>query len=889
MAAQAEEALQSLLRAHFRGSALCHHSLSSLLQNIAAVKDLASARMVHALIVSSNLQSISLLGDHLIRVFAACGTLVEACLAFSQNSDRSTYTWQAIMSSHVAHEEYEVTLALYQDMHLDGIMPNKFIYPCVLQACSGACILEQGRLLHDHIQKSAADSVLVVCNTLLDMYIKCNSVKDASKVFDNMHHKDVVSWGSMMSGYSQHGDGHAALDLFNKMQGEGITPNRVAFLCALRACADTHALIEGRLLHEQIIRLHFEADVLVANTLIDMYAKCGSLEDARNVLRGLRTRIVSSWNAMMGGYTQYGAVEPALGLFSTMQRDGTTPDTVTYACVLTACGSKGDLEQGMSLHEHITCTGLESNEFVGNSLIDMYAKCGGLDEARNIFDNLPRKNSVSWGAIFAGYAQHNCGVQAFELLWKMLQKGIDPDEIALSCILKACSCFTGSYWGNVMHSYVVSRGLENDLIVGNTLVDMYAKLGSLVDARGVFNRLASPNVVSWGAILAGYSQHDQGESAVEFFRKMLAKKVKPDDAVYCCVIKACGSSGLLEQGRWVHEQVCRSGIPSDVAVGNALIEMYVKCDFLEDARKVFDTMRLCDVVSWNLLLAAYAQDGQALAVLKLFEKMQRGGTEPNQVTFLVLLQVCGSSGALQQVRQLHTLIYECGLGSDLVLSNSLIDTYGKCGTIEDSSKVFDGMPDRDEVSWGAIIAGYTQNGKYRHALQSFDAMQRSGIKPNSLIYTNILSACSRSGRIKEGRKYFRSMKDFSVMPTVEHFNCMIDLLGRAGLVTGAKELLESMPISPNALGWTSLLNSCKAYAETDIGEDCHDHCVVADRENLGANVLMPIVSEEIDNGEVEVVVGLQSSLCKESTAPWREINSQVEDLLLAVKYILELR
>ncbi|MCO5590908.1 hypothetical protein L7F22_044883 [Adiantum nelumboides] len=879
MAAQAEEALHSVLQAHRQGWSVCTHSLSSLLLNVTALKDLAFARMAHALIISSNLQSISLLGDHLIRLFTACGTLVEASLAFSQSSDPSTHTWQAIMSSHVAHEEYEATLALYQSMQLDGVTPNKFIYPCVLKACGSACIIEQGRLLHDHIQKNATDSDLIVGNTLIDMYIKCGSVKDASKVFDSMHHKDVVSWGSMISGYSQHGDGLAALDLFKKMQGEGIIPNRVAFLCTLRACANIPALTEGSILHEQIIRLQFEADVLVANTLIDMYAKCGSLEDALNVLQGLRTKIVSSWNAMMGGYAQYGAVEPALGLFNTMQSEGTTPDTVTYACLLTACGSKGDLQQGMLLHEYAACTGLECNEFVGNSLIDMYAKCGSLDEARKVFDNLSKQNSVSWGAIFAGYAQHNCGVQVFELFWGMLQKSINPDEIALSCVLKACSCFELE-WGKVMHSYVVGRGLENDAIVGNTLVDMYSKFGSLDDAQRVFDRLAIPNVVSWGAILAGYSQHDDGEHAIEFFRKMLAKKVKPDNAVYCCVIKACGGSGLLEQGMWVHELVCRSEIPSDVAVGNALVEMYVKCDFLEDARKVFDTMLRRDVVSWNLVLSAYAQNAKPLSVLELFEKMQRGGVEPNQVTFLVLLQVCGSSGAFEQVQQLHTHIYECGLGSNLVLSNSLIDTYGKCGSIKDSGKVFDGMLDRDEVSWGAIIAGYTLNGKYMCALQCFEAMRQTGIKPNSMIYTSVLSACSHSARIKEGRKYFRTMKEFSITPSVEHFNCMIDLLGRAGLLAEAKQLLESMPVSPNALGWTSLLNSCKAYTETDIGEDCHDHCVVVDRDELEADVLMPDVFEEIGSEEVELFVGLQSSPWNEPSALWRENGSQVLESVL---------
>eukprot|EP00250_Pteridium_aquilinum_P011881 c20365_g1_i1 orf=442-3237(-) len=885
MAAQAEEVLHSLLRAHLQGMPPCPLSLSSLLQNLAAVADVASARSAHSLIISSSLQSTPLLGDHLIRLFTTCGTLVEACLAFSQSSDPSTYTWQAIISCHITHGKHTAALALYRDMHIQGIMPNKFIYPCVLQACGGACVPEQGFLVHDHILRSAVDSVVVVGNTLIDMYIKCASVKDAKKVFDDMRHKDVVSWGSIISGYSQHGDGLAALYLFKQMQEEGITPNRVAFLCTLKACASILALADGRLMHEQIIRAHFEGDVLVGNTITDMYAKCGSLEDAQKVLWGLKSRTVSSWNAMIGGYAQYGAVEPALDLFHNMSMEGTTPDTVTYACVLTACGSKGDLEQGKFLHELIAKTGLESNEFVGNSLIDMYAKCGSLEEARNVFDNLPTQNSVSWGAMFAGYAQHEYGFHALELFEKMLQLSIRPDEIVLSCILKACSSIEGLHFGKMIHNYLVSRGLEIDLIVSNTLVDMYAKLGSLEDAHRVFDRLTSPNVVSWGAILAGYAQHDQGQPAFDFFRNMLVKGVKPDNAAFSCVAKACGSNGLLEQGRWVHEQIFRSGLPFDVAVGNALIEMYAKCEFVEDARNVFDTMMLRDVVSWNLMFTAYAQAGQALLVLGLFEKMQRDGMQPNQVSFLVLLQVCGSLGALAQVKQVHNQIYEAGLGSDLVLANSLIDTYGKCGSIEDSGKVFDSMLKRDEVSWGAIIAGHTQHGNHGLVLQCFEAMRRQGVKPNSMIYTSVLSACSHIGQVEEGRRHFRSMKDFCIAPTVEHFNCMIDLLGRAGFLMEAKHLLESMPVSPDILGWMSLLNSCKAYAETEMGKECLDQIVLLNKDISGGYVLMSNLYAETDKWEeVERLIGLrQSTSWKKPGAARIEIDNQVQEFMVGDK------
>ncbi|KAH7278253.1 hypothetical protein KP509_38G032700 [Ceratopteris richardii] len=851
MAVRSEEALQSLCRAHFQGLPLCLDSLTSLLQPVFALKDLALARTAHAVIISNDLQSLPLLGDHLVRLFGIHGTLIEACLAFSQNAAPSAYTWQAIMSSHVAHGKYEATLELYHDMQSDGIMPNKFIYPCVLQACGGAHLLEQGLYLHEHIQKSALESTPIVANTLIVMYTKCGSLKDAAKVFEGMKHKDVITWGSIISGYCQYGESLTALNLFSKMQLEGIAPNRVVFLCVLKACANIFALEEGRLMHEQIIRLHFEVDILLGNTLIYMYAKCGSLKDAETVLQGLAVRIVSSWNAMIGGYALYGAVDPAFELFRSMQIDGTCPDTVTYTCVLTLCGNESALQHGMSLHEHIVSTGLDSNEFVGNSLVDMYSKCGNLDEAHNVFNSLPKQNYVSWGALFAGYAQHAHGMCAFELFQKMLQKGLEPNEVVLSCILKACTSFEGPYLGKVTHSYVIIMRFESDPIVGNILVDMYSKFGCLEDAIKVFNQLVSPNVVSWGAILAGFAQHDQGKAAVDWLRKMLLKDVKPDATAYCCVVKACGNSGLLEEGRWIHDQLYRNGLQFDVAIGNALIEMYVKCDSLEDAHNLFETMRVHDVVTWNLLMAAYSHSGQALAVIELFERMQSSGAHANQVTFLILLHVFGCMGALEQLKELHSQIYESGLGSDLVIMNSLIDTYGKCGSLADCSRIFDRMSSRDEVSWGSIIAGYTQHGKYRLALESFEAMKQAGAKPNSMIFTSVLSACSRAALTEEGRRHFRSMKDSGIIPTVEHFNCMISLLGRTGFLIEAKELLGSMPVSPDALGWTSLLNSCKAYAETDIGTDCLEHFVSARTLNM-ENDLMCNVSEQTAKDDLQL-------------------------------------
>jgi pentatricopeptide repeat protein len=407
----------------------------------------------------------------------------------------------------------------------------------------------------------------------------------------------------------------------------------------------------------------------------------------------------------------------------------------------------------------------------------------------------------------------------------------------------------GFHLGQVIHCAIVSRALELDAIVGNTLVDFYAKFGSMNDAMKVFGKLSSPNVVSWGALLAGYAQQKQGNKAFELFTVMLSKGIRADNAAFSSVAKACACSELVEQGRWVHEEIIRTGLPSDVAVGNALIEMYVKCECIKDARKVFDAMPDRDVVSWNLMLTAYTQSGQDLAVLELFATMQHTRMQPNEVTFLVLLKVCGNLGALAQLRLSHNQIVELAMESELVLGNSLIDMYAKCGSIEDSQNTFDGLKDQDEVSWGAIISGHAQHGNCRIAGQCLEVMQQQGMKPNTKIYTSILSGCSQAGEIEEGQRHFKSMKSLSLTPTVEHYNCMIDLLGRAGFLKEGKQILDTMPVSPDATGWMSLLASSRAYSDVKMGRQCIDQIVLLDEDLSAGYVLMSNLWTETDNWE----------------------------------------
>ncbi|CAK9882736.1 unnamed protein product [Sphagnum jensenii] len=271
------------------------------------------------------------------------------------------------------------------------------------------------------------------------MYSKCGSIEDACKVFNNMPSRDVVTWNAMISGHVKCGQGQKALELFHQMQQKGVQPTPVTLMGVLNACASMFALQEGRRTHEQIIESGWESDVFVGSSLVDMYAKCGSIEDAKRVFNKLPSRDVVSWNVMILGHVKCGQGQKALELFQQMQQEGVQSDPVTLVGVLNACASVVALEEGRRAHDWVIKSGWDSIVFVGNSLIDMYAKCGSLEDALKVFNKMPSRDVVTWNAMIGGYAIHGHGKEALKQFEQMREEGVQPDDTTFGCLLSACS------------------------------------------------------------------------------------------------------------------------------------------------------------------------------------------------------------------------------------------------------------------------------------------------------------------------------------------------------------------------------------------------------------------------------------------------------------------
>ncbi|KAJ7517809.1 hypothetical protein O6H91_21G040700 [Diphasiastrum complanatum] len=368
---------------------------------------------------------------------------------------------------------------------------------------------------------------------------------------------------------------------------------------------------------------------------------------------------------------------------------------------------------------------------------------------------------------------------------------------------------------------------------------MYVKCGRTEDARELFNNFSQRDVVSWTTMIAGYAQNGLGKEALALYEQMKQEGVQPNNVTFVLLLKACARLAALEQGKQLHSDIIRRGFQSDVIVASTLVDMYAKCGHTEDARELFNNVSERDVVSWTAMIAGYAQNGLGKEALALYEQMKLEGVQPSNVTFVLLLKACASLAALEQGKQLHSDIIKRGFQSDVIVGNTLVDMYAKCGRTKDALELFNNMSERNVVSWTAMIAGYAQNGLGKEALSLFDQMQREGTKPNEVTYICVLSACAHSRLVDEGRYVFDSMcKNHGVTPTREHYACMVDLLGRAGCLSDAELFIHKMPIQPDSVVWMTLLGAARNHGHVEIGKRAFDHVIKLEPKDAAPYVLL---------------------------------------------------
>ncbi|KAL7585660.1 hypothetical protein Lser_V15G42744 [Lactuca serriola] len=599
-------------------------------------------------------------------------------------------------------------------------------------------------------------------------------------------------------------------------------------------------------IHARIIKSRFHSETFILNRLIDVYGKSGFVDDAYKVFDQMPERNIFSWNAvlstltnaglldeankvfdqmpvtdqcswnsMVSGFAQHDRFDESVEFFVQMHSQDFVLNQYSYGSALSSCAGLRNIKMGTQIHASIHKSPYERNVYMGSALIDMYSKCGSVDSAQKVFDFMTSRNVVSWNSLITCYEQNGPPSEALHVFTNMMNSKIQPDEVTLASLISACATLANLNLGREIHNQVIkSNKLTKDLVICNTLVDMYAKCGRISEARWIFDTIPSKNIISETSIVSGYA----------------------------------------------------------------------KSANLETARSMFISMADRNIVSWNALIAGYTQNGDNETALGLFLQLKQEGVFPTHYTFGNLLSACANLADLRLGQQSHTHVlkhgfkFESGPESDIFVGNSLIDMYVKCGSVEDGKRVFRKMVHKDWVSWNAIIIGLAQNGYGSEALEFFNEMLESGEKPDHVTMIGVLSACSHGGLVDAGRGYFNKMRsEYGIEPMTDHYACMVDLLGRAGFLDEAKNLIDTMRVPPDAVVWAALLGGCKVHGNIELGKEVAEKLMEIDGKNSGVYVLLSNMYAERGNwGDVKRVrkVMKEKGVVKQPGCSWIEVEGK---------------
>ncbi|KAI3448390.1 hypothetical protein Pfo_005055 [Paulownia fortunei] len=528
------------------------------------------------------------------------------------------------------------------------------------------------------------------------------------------------------------------------------------------------------------------------------------------------------FTSMLRYYSKWGANHEILTLFEEMQKCSLKPDPCVYPILIKAAGKNGVL-----FHSQLFKMGHDCGKYIRNALVNAYGKYGPIEAARQLFDEMSERSVADWNVIISGYWNWGTEGEAKRLFYLM------PDK---------------------------------NVITWTTMVTGYSKMKDLESARSYFNRMPEKSVVSWNAMLSGYAQNGFSEEALSLFHEMVSVGVIPDETTWVAVISSCSSRGDPALAESVVKMLEDRGIRLNLFVKTALLDLYAKCGRLEMAQKIFnelgvyrnlvtwnsmisaymrtgdliaarelfDQMPEKNVVSWNSMIVGYAQNGQSALAIEFFKEMINERIMPDEVTIASVISACGHLGALELGNWVVDFITANRIKLSMSGYNSLIFMYSRCGSMNEAKMIFYEMETRDAVSHNALITGFAAHGNGIEALKLMEKMKNEGIELDRITYIGVLTACSHSGMLEEGSKVFETIE----APDIDHYACIVDLLGRVGKLDEAKRMIEKMPMNPQAEIYGSLLNASRIHKRVDLGELAANKLFELEPENSGNYVLL---------------------------------------------------
>lgn len=505
----------------------------------------------------------------------------------------------------------------------------------------------------------------------------------------------------------------------------------------LRSCCTVK---EVKRIHAVSLKCLKESVIYLDNNLISAYLRMGKLADARRLFDNMPVRNVVSWTVILDGYMTYGFNDEALQLFNDCIKCGIQANSQTFVCALNLCSKIMDFELGRQIHACII-KGKCSNLIVDSTTVYFYAQFGEITSAIRVFKQMKRRDVICWTTMITAYAQHGCGEEAFSMFSRMLSDGFCPNEFTVCSVLKACGEQRALRSGRQLHSAIVKNMYKNDVFIGTSLLDMYAKCGEISDSRKVFDGMRIRNTVTWTSMIAGYARNELGEEAITLYRIMRRRKIFTNNLTIVSILRACGSVGAQLMGREVHAHLVKNSVDTNLYIDSTLIWFYCKCGKYSMASRILQQMPTRDVVSWTAMISGCAHLGHEYEALEFLKEMLDDGVVPNPYTYSSLLKACAKLENVLTGKEIHSIAKKTDALYNVFVGSALVHMYVKCGYVSEALQVFDSMPERNVVSWRTMIVGYARNGRCQEALKLMYRMQAEGIEIDDHVLTIVLNEC----------------------------------------------------------------------------------------------------------------------------------------------------
>lgn len=631
-----QNALHVYHKMNLEGFMPSHFTLASVLSACGALMDVECGRECHGVAVKVGLDKNMYVGNALLCMYAKGGCIRDAIRAFGDLPEPNEVSFTAMMGGLAESDRIEDAVSMFKSMLRAGISVDSISLSSVLSVCArggngefgfpsqtdGFSGYMHGQQIHGLAVKLGLKGDLHLSNSLLDMYAKIGDMDSAEMIFANLQEVSVVSWNIVIGGYGQINQIEKATGYMQRMQQQGFEPDEVTYVNMLAACV-----------------------------------KFRDIETARQIFDRMVCATLSSWNAILSGYSQNGNHKEAVRLFREMQFQGVQPDRTTLSIILSSCAGMGLMEGGKQVHAVSLRARFDNDIYVASGLIGMYSKCNKTEAAKYVFDRMPEVDIVCWNSMMTGLSVNSLDKEAFILFKEMLANGLFPTQFSYSTALCCCAKLSSLSQGRQVHARIAKDGSMNDVFVGTALVDMYSKCGDVDGARKFFDMMPYKNNVTWNEMIHGYAQNGCGDEAVILYENMIESGEEPDGITFVAVLTACSHSGLVDAGIKIFNSMqSEHGVEPLLDHYTCIIDALGRAGRFHEAEVLLDKMPYKnDPIIWEVLLSSCRVHANVSLAKKAAEELFQLDPE-NSTPYVLLANIYSSLGRWEEAKAIREMM-----------------------------------------------------------------------------------------------------------------------------------------------------------------------------------------------------------------------------------------